>query len=387
MKRFLPQLGLAALIATPLLGAGSLTTLAAPVPSAQVSITDAGYNPQSVNITLGGSVTWINTGSNVHTAVTNGNAPLPFDTQGLAPGQQSTLAFGTPGTYHYTSATDCMNGNSSPTWNCTTDYTVIVGSTPAPSNAPAAPAAPAPAVVPPPAVPAGVPASQVQQNGQVSINDSGESPKVVNITVGGGVSFTNNGNNVHSATSTGGGNPLPFDTGGLSAGQSTFIAFGTVGTYMYNSAPDCQNGNVTAGFNCTPNTINVVNTPAGAVAPPAAAPNAPSAVVTPVTKPVNNQVTLTEGGGFQPQTLTIHVGDTVTWVNMGANVHTVVSSQGVSPGFDSGGLNNGQKFSFQFTKAGTYGYASNTEPVYNTDPNTGQVTSVTYQYTGTVIVQ
>lgn len=54
---------------------------------------------------------------------------------------------------------------------------------------------------------------------------------------------------------------------------------------------------------------------------------------------------------FVPATVTIAVGDTVTWTNNGASAHT---STGGS--WDSGTMNPGNTFSHTFTAAGTFPY-------------------------------
>ncbi|HET8628220.1 MAG TPA: plastocyanin/azurin family copper-binding protein [Thermomicrobiales bacterium] len=68
-------------------------------------------------------------------------------------------------------------------------------------------------------------------------------------------------------------------------------------------------------------------------------------------------VQMTEQGAghyvFSPATLTIAVGDTVTWRNTSDTVHTATSNDGV---WDSGDVQPGQTFSFTFTKPGTYQY-------------------------------
>jgi plastocyanin len=56
---------------------------------------------------------------------------------------------------------------------------------------------------------------------------------------------------------------------------------------------------------------------------------------------------------FSPASLTISVGDTVTWRNADDRPHTVTSNDGA---FDSGNLDEGQGFSFTFTEPGTYAY-------------------------------
>lgn len=56
---------------------------------------------------------------------------------------------------------------------------------------------------------------------------------------------------------------------------------------------------------------------------------------------------------FGPVTLTVSVGDTVTWTNADDRPHTVTAGGGQ---FDSGNLDPGQTFSFTFTEPGTYAY-------------------------------
>jgi plastocyanin len=65
---------------------------------------------------------------------------------------------------------------------------------------------------------------------------------------------------------------------------------------------------------------------------------------------------------FTPQTITVKVGDTVTWTNNDSAPHTVTSATSIdtsattTSAFDSGQFGQGQTFSFAFTKAGTYFY-------------------------------
>ena len=56
---------------------------------------------------------------------------------------------------------------------------------------------------------------------------------------------------------------------------------------------------------------------------------------------------------YVPASITIKVGDTVTWTNQDPIQHDVVANGGQ---FKSQLLNKGQTFSFTFTKAGTYPY-------------------------------
>jgi plastocyanin len=62
---------------------------------------------------------------------------------------------------------------------------------------------------------------------------------------------------------------------------------------------------------------------------------------------------------FGPAALTVPVGTTVTWTNRDDIPHTVVSTDGV---FKSKVLDTDEKFSFTFTKAGTYPYFCSIHP-------------------------
>jgi plastocyanin len=71
---------------------------------------------------------------------------------------------------------------------------------------------------------------------------------------------------------------------------------------------------------------------------------------------------------FGPQTITVPVGTTVTWTNADDIPHTSVSTDGV---FKSKVMDTDEKFSYTFTKAGTYPYYCTIHP----------------KMTGTVVVQ
>jgi plastocyanin len=62
---------------------------------------------------------------------------------------------------------------------------------------------------------------------------------------------------------------------------------------------------------------------------------------------------------FGPQTVTVPVGATVTWVNRDDIPHTVVSTDGV---FKSKVRDTDETFSYTFTKAGTYPYYCSVHP-------------------------
>ena len=59
------------------------------------------------------------------------------------------------------------------------------------------------------------------------------------------------------------------------------------------------------------------------------------------------------GSAFSPPSLTVSVGDTVTWTNNDGIAHTSTSNTGV---WNSGSLSNGQSFSFVFGTVGSFPY-------------------------------
>ena len=231
----------------------ALPASAAPIPhDVVVNVDDRGFDPPSVAVQLGGSVTWVERGINVHTATTLGGAPQAVSTGGFGSFESRSLTFLTPGTYPYTSSTDCLNGNSMPGFTCGVYYVVVV----APGEAaPALPVGSQPGGAAAPGTQPAAAAAPVGTN-QVTITDSGITPRSIKVPAGASVIWTNSGGHVHSATSDGSG-PLPFDSGGLGPGQSGQAVFPIAGTYGYSSAPECLNGNHAPGYDCGPYTIVV----------------------------------------------------------------------------------------------------------------------------------
>lgn len=62
---------------------------------------------------------------------------------------------------------------------------------------------------------------------------------------------------------------------------------------------------------------------------------------------------------FAPKAITVHVGDTVTWINHGPAAHSATADDG---SFDTGLLKRAASGSFRFTKAGTFSYHCTPHP-------------------------
>lgn len=62
---------------------------------------------------------------------------------------------------------------------------------------------------------------------------------------------------------------------------------------------------------------------------------------------------------FAPATITVHAGESVTWINHGPSTHTATARDG---SFDSGPLKPGASSSHTFTRPGTYQYFCTIHP-------------------------
>ncbi|HLQ36135.1 MAG TPA: hypothetical protein VK457_25890 [Chloroflexota bacterium] len=198
-----------------------------PLAQATVAISDRGISPRTVSVVSGGTITWINRGSAVHTATRQPDLPYRLDSGGLASGQSYSQRLLDPGTYRYTSAPDCLDGQRQPSFDCSE---AIVNVTAAPGTT------------------GQLRLEQAPLAAMVTMTDHGFLPARLAIRAGGSVTWTNEGFAVHTATAVG---PVrPFDTGGLAAHQSATTTFSAPGTFAFSSAPDCLNGNHSAQFDC-----------------------------------------------------------------------------------------------------------------------------------------
>jgi plastocyanin len=62
---------------------------------------------------------------------------------------------------------------------------------------------------------------------------------------------------------------------------------------------------------------------------------------------------------FAPASVTINVGDRVTWTNSDAVAHTATATSGA---FDTGNLDQGESATVRFTQPGTYRYVCTPHP-------------------------
>ena len=78
-------------------------------------------------------------------------------------------------------------------------------------------------------------------------------------------------------------------------------------------------------------------------------------VMIPSASAEEHNISITDDMKFDPEDLTINVGDTVNWTNNDGIEHTATSTDGPAS-FDSGNIATGGSWSFTFTEAGTYNY-------------------------------
>ena len=87
---------------------------------------------------------------------------------------------------------------------------------------------------------------------------------------------------------------------------------------------------------------------------PASAPRA-----APKARAASSQAVPIQGFAFKPATVTVNVGDTVTWTNEDTAPHTATASDG---SFDTGSLKKGASGSHTFSKAGSFAYICTIHP-------------------------
>ncbi len=290
-----------------------------PPATGDVNIVDRSFQPSSLTVSAGGSVTWAIADGDEHTVTATDSS---WDSGIFGPGATYTRSFADPGTYPYF----CI---IHPDMTGTITVLGDAGDPPPPPPPPDPEPDPTP---PPPPV-----------DGDVNIFDFGYTPGTLTVGVGSSVTWSNTGAAPHTVTDTGG----TFDSGFLFAGDTYSRSFAAAGTYDYF---------------CTlhPEMTATVVVTDGSGDPPPPAPPPPGPVPDPPAPPapVSGDVNVFDFG-YTPGTLTVGVGSSVTWSNTGSVPHTVTDSGGT---FDSGFMFTGDTYSRTFNAAGTYDYICTLHP-------------------------
>ncbi len=272
-----------------------------------LTIVDFAYAPRDIEVAPGTTLTWANNGVALHTVTARSGL---FDSGLMASGTTFSYTFTEAGTYQYfcTLHPD-MTG------------TVIVPS--------------ASGDVPPPVDPPPAPAPAV--SGDVQAVDFAFSPVNLTVPAGSTITWVNTGVALHTATARNG----SFDSGFLNTGDSYSKRFDAPGTFEYFCTlhPDMV-GTV------------IVTADDGSAPPPPITPpesSAPGAA---------GDIAMLDFV-FDPVTLTVPLGASVTWVNQGAALHTATAEDG---SFDSGFLATGESFTMRFDREGSFPYLCTLHP-------------------------
>ena len=277
-------------------------------PDATITLRN-GLSDREVSVPAGGIVRFVNRDDERHRL--RSHSGRGFDTGNLEPGEAAQVRLTATGTYTYIDERDDDNARY--------HGRIVVGDSTA----------------------AGGPAEgPVDGSATVTIGDRVFEPGTTTITAGGTVTFRNEDGDSHTAT---GG---IIDSGTLSPGATYKKSFPNAGTYDFLCIfhPEMQGA------------IRVVEA-AGAAPPPAV--NATPAPATPTPTPANADAVSIIDLAFEPATLTVEPGTTVTWTNTGLALHTVTAEDG---SFDSGTLENGATFEQTFADPGTYAYVCQIHP-------------------------
>ena len=325
---------------------------ARPAPAtASVAILDRSFSPTTVTVAPGGTVSWANQSDRDHTVTGPG-----FDSGVLGGGGRFSHTFPSAGTFTYICELHSEMRAS---------VTVAAGTDSAqPGPSPAAPAASSPAPAAPAPGGSASPSTQPQtppaagtaaaKRHDVVLVDYAFRPTSISARVGDSVVWTNQGRAPHTATAAG-----AFDTGMFRAGEQRTTPLRTTGTFAFACAVHPEMTGV----------LTVAPAAGGsplAASPGSSAPPPQSAAVaagspTPTTTatdpveaaaPETAEVSVVDFA-FEPGTVRLGVGGTVTWRHTGVAPHTVTAPDS---SFDSGLLQSGDTFSHRFDQAGTFQY-------------------------------
>ncbi|HWL36250.1 MAG TPA: cupredoxin domain-containing protein [Frankiaceae bacterium] len=316
--------------ATLLLLLAGFVSVPLPADAATATVTiGSSLSPKSLTVAPGTTVTWRNSHSERHRIRTT-SAPVEIDSDDLEPGESYSITLRTAGTYRYV---DHREEDDSNYWGIVTVSSSGGGSggggTGGGGGGTGGGGTTAPA------------------SGTVTMAGRAFSPSSISVRVGGTITFSNNDDDEHTVTA----NDRSFDSGVLNAGGRYTRTFRTAGTFRYFCAIHTDmTGTVTV-----PSASGAVPPPAPAAPrPPAAAPAPPPAPPVRVAgKPAAVRVNVIDFG-YTPARATARVGDTVSWVNVGAAPHTVTPSGGAP--FGTSMLAAGATYRWSPTKTGTWSY-------------------------------
>lgn len=290
-------------------------------PSYTIDIKSGTFQPSSITVPMGTTVTWTNH-ENTNETVTSPGAS--FSSGDIPAGYDFRFTFLQPGVFSYYSKT-----------NSSMQGVVVVtspgGSMPSMGNMSGMNAAqPSPSGQNAPAFNPGL-------NVNVEIKDFSFHPNVTTLVAGTTVTWTNNDSVSHTVTGTSG----KFGSDALRQGQKFSYTFSAPGTYDYQCAiHPFMKGRIVVAPSGNPQ--------------PSSSELKTSAVNQ--EQPASVEI---KNFAFNPDAVTVPSGTILTWTNNDSVSHTVSSADGK---FDSGILGGHKKFSYSFMDPGIYDYHCSIHP-------------------------
>ena len=291
--------------------------------------------PRTLTVAPGTTVRWSNESGNRY-RMRSRTGPVEFDSGNIEPGESYSFTFTVPGTYPYLDDRD----RDDPDFH----GTIVVSSSSGGSSGGGGSAGGAGggSAANPPAGGGG--GGAAPPSATIHMANRAFGPSSVTIAAGGSVTFVNDDDREHTATGD------AFDTGVLNSGARSRESFPSAGTFSFlcQIHPDMRG------------TVNVRGA-SGAAPAPAASP-------TPTPRPTPVPPIVSESGtkaasivdfAFDPDSLPVATGTTVTWQNRGTAPHTVTAADG---SFDSGMIAAGGTYARTFDAPGTFAFACSFHP-------------------------
>jgi len=288
------------------------TTIALGQEGEEVIISDT-LEPPRLEVSPGTVVTWRNEDGERH-RVRSRQGPVGFDSGNLESGERFSVTFVVAGEYPYLDE----RNDEDPAYFGTV---VVIDHQPTGGPPPMAAA--------------------------VTLIDESYQPPSLEVAVGASVTWENiDGDDDHTVTSTDG----TFNSGVLPAGTVFEHTFDAPGTYPYFCAihPEMIGTITVVGDAPVPSATAAVESPSPAESP-ATANATPAVDATAVEPAMVSIIDLT----FEPATIEVEPGATVTWANDDGVPHTVTARE---EDFNSGVLPSGGSFSQTFSEPGTFEY-------------------------------
>jgi len=313
------------------------THLVSAVGTDETVIISGALEPGQLEVDPGTTVTWHNEDPGRH-RVRSDDGPERFDSKNLDRGESFSFTFTVEGSYPYY---DHRNPDETAYFGV-----IVVGGAEATADGP------------------------LPDDGTLSIVDRSFRPPSFTIATGGTIEWSNDDGEAHTVTST----DSAFDSGILNSGATFSQTFAEPGSYPYFCAihPEMRGtisvsdpvddpalvepgtttddgqppaGEVDAATPEVDAATGAIDDGAGVAAPDPG--TAPGAIDTAPT------VVSTIDRSFQPASVEVAAGDTVTWSNDDTEGHTVTAIDGA---FNSGVMTVGDEFSMSFDTPGTFDY-------------------------------